>query len=175
MLIRRLAPPDVPAVAELLRSDSTFTAEEQAVAMELVESAAARPDGDYRALVCEADDGRVVGYVCYGQTPMTAGTWDLYWIATHQKARGRGVATALVHAMEAELRDLGARIVRIETSQMEAYGAARAFYERMAYDEVGRIRDFYKAGDDLIIFAKRLEPPRRRKSFAKSPQSLRTH
>jgi ribosomal protein S18 acetylase RimI-like enzyme len=92
---------------------------------------------------------------------MTLGTYDLYWIATHRDARGRGVATRLVAAMEEELRRQGARIVRIETSQMEAYGAARAFYARIGYDEVGRIRDFYRPGDDLVTLAKKLTAEKR--------------
>jgi ribosomal protein S18 acetylase RimI-like enzyme len=158
MRIRRLAPPDRAAISELLCSDATFADDEIAVALELIDGAIASPDGDYRALVC-CDDERVVGYVCYGPTPMTESTWDLYWIATHRIARGKGVASRLVDAMERELADLGARTVRIETSQMEAYGAARSFYSRIAYHEVGRIPDFYKLGDDLIILSKRIDVP----------------
>jgi ribosomal protein S18 acetylase RimI-like enzyme len=88
---------------------------------------------------------------------MTEFTWDLYWIATHADARGKGIATKLVAAMEDAIREDQGRIVRLETSQMEAYGAARTFYERRGYVEVGRIDDFYKTGDDLITFAKRLD------------------
>jgi ribosomal protein S18 acetylase RimI-like enzyme len=156
MHIRRPAPPDRDAILALLRSDETFHDSEIDVAMELVEIAIARPGGDYDMYVCEAD-GQVVGYVCYGPTPMTDGTFDLYWIATLKAARGRGVARRLVDAMEHELRQKRARIVRIETSQLEAYGAARSFYVRLSYHEVGRIPDFYRSGDDLIILAKRLE------------------
>src|SRR5688572_7889871 len=155
MRIRRLAPPDRGAIAALIRSDDTFNDEEVAVAMELVDDTIDAPGVDYDILVCE-EDGRVVGYVCFGHTPMTEATYDLYWIATHRSARGQGVARKLVAAMEAELSEKGARVVRIETSQLEAYGAARAFYERLAYVEVGRIRDFYRTGDDLVIFSKRL-------------------
>ncbi len=162
MRIRRLARPDRQSIEELIRSDDTFNQEEVAVALELVDSAASNeaetPGRDYHVLVCE-DAGRIVGYVCFGPTPMTMGTWDLYWIATHRAARGRGVATRLVDAMEAELRTAGARIVRLETSQLESYGAARAFYARLGYVEVGRIPDFYRQGDDLVTLAKRLDVP----------------
>lgn len=156
MRIRRLAPPDRESILQLLRSDSTFNEEEITVAMEVIDAAIAAPGQDYDALVVE-EGGRVVAYVCFGRTPMTDGTWDLYWIATHRDARGRGHASRLVRAMEAELLAARARIVRIETSQLEAYGAAREFYRRLQYEEVGRIRDFYRPGDDLIILAKRLE------------------
>ncbi len=125
------------------------------VALELIDAALAEPGGEYRALIAEVN-GRLAGYICYGPTPMTEGTWDLYWIATHPDARGCGVARALTQRMEQELREIGARLVRVETSQLENYGAAHAFYERLAYPVVARLPDFYKPGDDLLIMLKRL-------------------
>jgi ribosomal protein S18 acetylase RimI-like enzyme len=155
MRIRRLAPPDRDAVLALLATGGTFTADEIAVAMELVDASLAG-SRDYRVLVCD-DADTLVGYVCYGPTPMTDGTFDLYWIASCARQRGRGVGTLLVRTMEAELLAEGARLVRIETSQMDGYDAARSFYARLGYHEVGRIRDFYRRGDDLVTLARHLE------------------
>jgi len=101
-------------------------------------------------------DDRVVGYVCYGPTPMTQGTFDLYWIASAPEARGQGVGTALISAMEKELSHRQARVVRVETSALESYGSTRSFYAAMKYDEEARFRDFYRPGEDLVILAKRL-------------------
>jgi ribosomal protein S18 acetylase RimI-like enzyme len=139
----------------LLRADGLFTAEERSVALELIDGALAEPGGEYRVTVAELA-GRPVGYVCYGPTPMTEGTWDLYWIATHPEARGQGVARMLIERMEAELRAIGARLIRVETSLLDGYGAARAFYERLRYPVVAHIVDFYKPGDDLLVMCKRL-------------------
>jgi ribosomal protein S18 acetylase RimI-like enzyme len=165
MRIRRLAPPDRDSIFELLQTGGTFKDDEIAVAMELVDLSLAGSH-DYHVLVCDAGDvndagngGALLGYLCYGPTPMTSGTYDLYWIASRASARGRGVGTALVHEMERELRAAGARIVRIETSQQDDYDAARSFYARLGYREVGRIRDFYRRGDDLITLARRLDLP----------------
>jgi ribosomal protein S18 acetylase RimI-like enzyme len=131
-----------------------------ACALELIDIALASPDRDYHVRVAElAGEGSapgVAGYICFGPTPMTAGTWDLYWVATHERARGHGVGSALVEAMEAELREQGARLVRVETSHQDAYGAAHRFYVPHAYPEVARLCDFYKSGDDLVIMVKRL-------------------
>jgi GNAT superfamily N-acetyltransferase len=138
----------------LLEEDGLFSREERSVARQLIDAALAERD-DYRVLVAECD-GRVAGYVCYGPTPMTEGTWDLYWIVTHPDARGRGVARALIQRMEGELRGLGARAIRVETSQLDSYGAAHAFYARLEYPVVARLRDFYRVGDDLLVLMKRL-------------------
>ena len=124
-------------------------------ALELIDLALQANNKDYQILVADKD-GEVVGYVCYGPTPMTEGTYDLYWIANDPKVRGQGVGAALVSAMEGDLRRRGARLIRVETSATEAYGPTRGFYQGMRYTEESRFRDFYKVGDDLIILAKKL-------------------
>ncbi|ATB42817.1 acetyltransferase [Cystobacter fuscus] len=124
-------------------------------AIELVDLALQPNNPDYKILVADRD-GTIVGYVCYGPTPMTEGTYDLYWIASDPQVRGQGVGASLVSGMEADLRRLTARIIRVETSATEAYGPTRGFYASMKYTEEARIRDFYKVGDDLIILTKRV-------------------
>ncbi len=126
-------------------------------ALELVDLASTPGNRDYQILVAARDtEHRVVGYVCYGPTPMTEGTFDLYWIASDPIVRGQGVGAALVSAMEGDIRRRKGRLIRIETSAMEAYGPTRGFYAAMQYREESRFRDFYKVGEDLIILAKRL-------------------
>lgn len=124
-------------------------------ALELVDLALTPNNPDYSILVADRD-GSLVGYVCYGPTPMTEGTYDLYWIASDPTVRGQGVGASLIAGMEADMRRRGARVIRVETSATEAYGPTRGFYASMKYTEEARFRDFYKVGDDLIILAKRL-------------------
>lgn len=129
-----------------------------ACALELIDIATRPTDPanpDYIVLVAEKDQ-TITGYVCFGPTPMTEGTWDLYWIASDPSVRGQGVGAALISAMEGELRRKGARLIRVETSAMEAYGPTRGFYASMKYVEAARFKDFYKQGEDLIILSKRL-------------------
>jgi ribosomal protein S18 acetylase RimI-like enzyme len=153
--IRPLQLRDRAPLHQLLTKDGLFTREEVSVALELIDGALAEPGGEYRVL-CADLDGALAGYVCYGPTPMTEGTWDLYWVVTHPDARGNGVARGLVVRMEAELRALGARLVRVETSRNDGYGAAHAFYERLDYPVCAVMPDFYKPGDDLVVMLKRL-------------------
>ncbi len=126
-----------------------------ACALELIDAAAQPNNPDYQVRVA-VRDARVVGYVCYGPTPMTQGTFDLYWIASNPAVRGQGVGAALVSAMEGDIRRRSGRLIRVETSAMEAYGPTRGFYAAMQYKEESRFRDFYKPGEDLIVLAKRL-------------------
>ena len=157
MEIRPLASPDRPQLAELLSRIETFSPDEVQCALELIDLALTSGKVDYQVLVASREtENKVVGYVCYGPTPMTDGTFDLYWIASDPVVRGQGVGAALVSAMEGDIRRRKGRLIRIETSAMEAYGPTRGFYAAMQYREESRFRDFYRVGEDLIILAKRL-------------------
>jgi ribosomal protein S18 acetylase RimI-like enzyme len=155
MEIRPLVASDRPQLAELLNRIETFTPEEVSCALELIDAALRPNNADYQVLVA-AREGKVIGYCCYGPTPMTQGTFDLYWIASDPQVRGQGVGAALVSAMEGDIRRRSGRLIRVETSALEAYGPTRGFYAAMQYKEEARFRDFYKPGEDLIILAKRL-------------------
>jgi ribosomal protein S18 acetylase RimI-like enzyme/ubiquinone/menaquinone biosynthesis C-methylase UbiE len=142
------------AVAAMLSGTPAFKPAEVAVALELFDAALAGSE-DYRFVFAEDAQG-LGGYVCFGPTPMTVGTYDLYWLVTHPERQRQGIARGLVAAMERSLTFAGARLIRVETSSQEGYGAARDFYLSAAYDETAVFDDFYRPGDDLIVFTKRL-------------------
>lgn len=102
------------------------------------------------------DDNGVVGVAYVAPERMTEGTWNLYLIAIHpnQQRQGRGVA--LLRHVEQTLADRGERVLLVETSSLESFEYVRSFYRKSGYDEEARIREFYKAGEDKIIFRKSL-------------------
>ncbi|MEZ4448099.1 MAG: N-acetyltransferase [Nannocystaceae bacterium] len=156
MILRPIHEGDRSALVAIL--EEAFRPDEVAVALELIDLALAGSP-DYQVLVAALPDLDldVAGYLCHGPTPMTAATHDLYWIVTHPQARGRGLARALIDAMESELRALGGRRnVRIETSEQESYGAARHLYARCGYEQATLLPDFYGPGDGLLIFYRQL-------------------
>jgi ribosomal protein S18 acetylase RimI-like enzyme len=142
----------VPALSELLRRIAQFKPDEVAVAEELIEASVRDPRGSgYESLVASSNE-RVVGYICFGPTPMTDATWDLYWIAVSPEVQGQGLGKLLYSAFAEAIRERGGRQVRIETSSQEIYAATGGFYERLGFDLAGKLKDFYTAGDDLLIF-----------------------
>src|SRR5688572_17427839 len=94
---------DREQLASLIQRIQTFAPEELTVAIELVDRALQPNNPDYRIQVADKD-GQIVGYVCYGPTPMTEGTYDLYWIASDPAVRGQGVGASLIAGMEGDLR-----------------------------------------------------------------------
>lgn len=140
-----------------------FQPYEREVALELIDEAIKTPDlAGYRCIVAVEPAGETetpVGYICFGRTPMTEGTFDLYWIAVDKSQRNKGVGAKLIGAMDEVLLHNGGRIVRLETSSMETYQGTVQFYLNAGFIEAGRIPGFYKPGDDLVIFFKALGKP----------------
>jgi len=156
MPIRPIEPRDRERLFEIVTAVGNFTPEEVAIAMEVIdEGLAGAGRGDYFLNVLEAGE-RVIGYECHGPTPLTDGTYDLYWIAVDPTAQGAGRGRALLGHAEADVRARRGRLLLIETSAQESYAATKRFYERSGYPLVARIPDFYRQGDDKLVYAKYL-------------------
>jgi len=126
------------------------------VAEELIDSYLDDPSrSGYHILVAEADSV-VEGYICYGSTPLTEGTWDIYWMAVAREKQGQGIGSALLKSAEKEIKKDQGRLVIIETSSTPLYEKTRRFHLGEGYEVVCRIRDFYAPGDDKLIMQKRL-------------------
>ena len=152
----RPRPSDVDAVRALTQATRMFRPDEVAIAVELVTDGVEKGDrSEYAFLFADGSHG-LDGYICYGRTACTIGTWDLYWIAVSPATQGTGVGTKLLQEVERRLALRDARLVIIETSSLPHYGATRRFYERRGYEVVARVPDFYAPGDDRLIFAKRI-------------------
>lgn len=158
MPIRPLERADVGPLRSILEATKVFRPEELEVAQELMESSLADPAQEDYTLCSDVDErGRVLGYYCLGPTPMTEGTYDLYWIASDPAVHGQGVGTRLLRHCEDQVRRKGGRLIVVETSSQPSYEPTRRFYARRGYREEARIRAYYKAGDDLVIYTKNLK------------------
>ncbi|MCA1808985.1 MAG: GNAT family N-acetyltransferase [Kiritimatiellia bacterium] len=149
---------EMEALRQVIRATEMFTEEEEKVALELMDIFLTQPDQrDYIVEVLDEEDGALAGYVCYGPTPMTEGTYDLYWIAVHPRTQRRGYGRALLERVESLVAQRHGRLVLIETSSQEKYLPTRQFYLRAGYQEQARIPDFYRPGDDRIIYCRYLQ------------------
>lgn len=148
---------DRPQVAEIVRTARNFNGAEIHCALEIVDIylEGGEPE-DYFVAVAEAANAGVRAYACWGATPLTSGTYDLYWIATHRDFTGRGFGRALMQFVEEWVVERGGRLLVVETSSRESYGDTIRFYRRLGYEETSRLHDFYDVGDDKLTFVKRL-------------------
>lgn len=102
------------------------------------------------------DDGGPVGIAYYAPEPQTQRTWNVYFIAVRPDRRGQGHGAALMGHIEQILQVQGEHFLLVETSGLPSFERTRAFYRRLGYDQVGQVPDFYKPGDDKIVFRKML-------------------
>lgn len=158
--IRPLLPADRDGVIRILENAGNFTVDEVRTALELIDEwVELGEESGYLTYVLDSlgeDSVGVLGYVCFGPTPLTEWTYDLYWIAVDKSKHRGGVGKRLLKFAEEEVQRRGGRLLLIETSSQETYGGTIQFYERTGYELVGKITDYYKANDDKLIFAKRL-------------------
>ncbi len=103
-------------------------------------------------IVC--DDGGVVGVAYFAPEQYAYGVYNLYFIAVHPKYQGKGYGTAIVNYVEKTLAEQEVRLLLVETSGLPNFELTRKFYRKQRYEEEARIRDYYKAGNDKIIFRK---------------------
>jgi len=144
---------DRAAIARILAATDAFSPAEIDVALELVDEPR---EAGYRFVVAEIA-GAVAGYACFGATPCTVGTYDLYWIAVDPTLQSKGLGRALLDAVESAVRAEDGRLLIIETASKPEYAATRAFYERCGLELAARIQDFYARGDDKLVYCRRYD------------------
>lgn len=139
---------------QLTRATGLFREEEVATAVELLDASLAGDD-DYR-FVGAFDGDELIGYACWGPTPGTEATHDLYWIVVEREHQGRGIGTQLLAEVEQRLTTHAARLIVVETSSRPDYAPTRSFYEARGYARTATIPRYYAPGDDLVIYTKDL-------------------
>ena len=156
LIIRRTRKADRKWIMTLLAKTEMFRPNEIKVAAEVLDDALAKGARGHYQSYTAAMGGRPVGWVCFGPTPCTVGTFDLYWIAVDPDHHGRGVGRALMEHTEALIVRRGGRRVVVETAGRPDYEPTRSFYRRLGYREAATVADFYDVGDDKIVYVKRL-------------------
>jgi ribosomal protein S18 acetylase RimI-like enzyme len=155
--LRSISASDRDAIRELLGMTERFTLTEIGVALELVEDALQNPHSDYQFVVAEGEDNHVKGYACWGKVAVSDSAWDLYWIAVDPAEQNRGVGAMLMRHVEDNVMFHQGKILLAETSSMDGYQSARGFYEKQGFRKEAEIRDYYRPGDNRVIYAKRMD------------------
>ena len=153
--IRPFHPNDLPAVKAVIDATGLFPSE---LLDAMVPNGTANDEeaGDDPSFWLTWDEDGPAGVAYCAPEPMTSGTWNLLLIAVHPERHGRGVGTRLTTHVEERLAARGERVLLVETSGTDDFERTRGFYRHLGYEEEARIRDYYDAGDDKIVFRKAL-------------------
>jgi ribosomal protein S18 acetylase RimI-like enzyme len=156
VILRDLKTSDQAALAELLARVAVFDQADCSIAMELLTIILEQPEQtDYRCIVAAGPSNVPLGYACFGPTPLTEGTFDLYWIAVDPAYAGQGIGSRLLQAVEEQVRWMRGRLLVLETSSTQCYAQTRHFYLKIGYTLVETIPDFYREGEDRVTYLKR--------------------
>lgn len=149
---------DGEAIQEIAARAGVFDAVEVATVTELWEEYLQKgAQGSGYHFIVYREGETTLGFACFGERALTEGTYDLYWIAVSPEERRSGIGQALMRAAEEAMRQMGGRLVVVETSGTPRYEGTRRFYASVGYQAEATLRDFYRPGDDLVIFTKRLK------------------
>jgi GNAT superfamily N-acetyltransferase len=168
--LRNLIAADRGRIEEITRAVGLFREEEIPVALEVFDEAAragtgagpygVAPSGNPYSQIGAEVDGRIAGWICWGPTPCTLGTYDLYWMVVDPALQGSGIGTAMLGEMERRLTGV-ARLIVVETGGRPDYAPTRAFYEARGYRPAATIPDFYAPGEDQVVFVKSVSGKRK--------------
>jgi [ribosomal protein S18]-alanine N-acetyltransferase len=119
---------------------------------------AAFSDAEYHMCLIVEDHGEVMGFAVARMLP---GEWEVENIAVAGAARRRGLATRLMGELMERARAADAKQVFLEVR--ESNHAARALYEKWAFEPAGRRKSYYQNPiEDAVMY---------RFSFPQAPKS----
>src|SRR4028119_818971 len=153
-MIRPTTPNDTAALIALADATGLFEPNQLEEVGEMLGDYFGGNSGSEHFWITDDDEDGPVGVAYCAPEPMTDGTWNLYLIAVRPDRQGQGRGATLVRYVEQTLTARGGRILLVETSGLPDFDRTRLFYAKCGYEEEARIRDFYAAGDDKVVFRK---------------------
>ena len=154
--VRPLTAKEKSSVMRILQDTPEFLPPEVVIAEELIDAFLEdQATSGYYIQFAEVD-GDIAGYICYGNTPLTEATWDIYWVAVDRNKQGLGIGRILMKHAEDDIKKMRGKLIMVETSGKPEYNKTRRFYDTLDYQRVCQIPDYYAPGDDLVLFSKRL-------------------
>jgi GNAT superfamily N-acetyltransferase len=147
---------DTDSIREIVESTKFFYDHEIEIAVELITERLNLGEVTGYYFVFAELDGVTVAYSCFGPIEMSKTSFDLYWIATHNDHRGKGIGKKLLDETFKVARSMGCRIIIAETSGLPHYAPTRIFYDTTGFELEARLKDFYDMGDDKLFYTKRI-------------------
>lgn len=156
-MIRSVTHSDTAAVAALTVACELFPPEESSVVETMLKGYFAGREGEGHTCVVDEVDGDLLAVAYYEPVTATDRTWELTMIGVRRDRHRQGRGAALLQHVEDDLRSRDQRLLIVQTSALPAFARARAFYLASGYDEEARVRDYFEAGDDMVLFRKALQ------------------
>lgn len=152
--IRNIFKEDIPALKEVLDTLELFPSD---MLDELIADYFNNSNSEdiwFTAL----ENGTAISIGYCAPEKLTEGTYNLYAIGVKKDEQGKGIGGSMMQYLENYLQQSGHRILIVETSGTADFELTRSFYLNRGYTHEATIREFWKKGDDKIVFLKMLNP-----------------
>jgi ribosomal protein S18 acetylase RimI-like enzyme len=155
--VRPTTPQDTELLVEMTDATGLFKPiEVQALREVLDDYFAVNHRHGHVAVTCE-EGGQVVGFAYYAPAAMTDRTWYLYWIVVRKDVQARGAGSRMLRHLEDDIRtNHRGRVLFVETGSLPHYELTRKFYLKNGYERHALLKDYYAAGDSMVVFRKEL-------------------
>lgn len=150
--IRMVTQSDLADLKQVLDSIELFPAE---MLDELIADHLNNPDNQ-EIWFTATENGKPIAIGFCAPEKLTDGTYNLYAIGVRSDIQGKGIGSKMMTYIEDLLSAKGARILIVDTSGTAEFKMTRRFYVKLGYHQEAVIRDFWKEGDDKIVFWKKL-------------------
>ncbi|HQQ99058.1 MAG TPA: N-acetyltransferase [Cyclobacteriaceae bacterium] len=152
MNFRAVTKSDMAALKEVLDSCELFPS---AYLDEMISDYFNNPDTKDIWFTCLNNNRPVaIGY-CVPEK-LTDGTYNLLAIGVSRDQQRTGIASQMMAYIEQHQKKKGGRILIVETSSDDAQLGARKLYKKLGYTQAATIKDFWRDGEDKIVFWKKL-------------------
>ncbi|MEM8795185.1 MAG: GNAT family N-acetyltransferase [Pseudomonadota bacterium] len=152
MKIRPTKSEDIPALRKVVKETGLFPVD---MLPDMLQPFLAGQTDETVWLTCDLN-GTAIGFCFAEPEEMTEGTWNMLAIAVLPEYQGTGAGRLIVKRLEEGLKARGQRVLIVDTSGTDEFSGTREFYRKTGYTEEARIRDFWAAGDDKVVFWKAL-------------------
>ena len=150
--IRMIAQNDISDLKRVLDTIELFPSE---MLEEMISEYLKNPNSE-EVWFTEIKHGKAISIGFCAPEKLAEGTYNLYAIGVRSDFQSQGTGRRMMTFIEKHLRANGHRILIVETSGIDDFELTRKFYEKLGYHREAVIRDFWKDGDDKVIFWKRL-------------------
>ena len=154
-MIRPTVPAETDALVAMTDATGLFKPMEIEALREVLDDFfAVNHEHGHVAITCE-ENGELLGFAYYAPAAMTDRSWYLYWIVVRKHLQARGTGSRLLKYLEDDIRvNHHGRVLFVETGSLPHYELTRKFYLKNGYEQHALLKDYYAAGDSMVVFRK---------------------
>lgn len=154
MKIRATLPDDSAVLIDITRETALFKPIEIQALREVLDAYhAGEKESGHRCITAE-ENGTILGFAYFAPAAMTERAWYLWWIVVRKDTQAKGIGSELLRYVEQEIQEFQGRVLFVETGSLPHYELTRKFYLKHGYEKHALLKDFYAAGDSMVVFRK---------------------